>query len=328
MEIKVSVIMSVYNTKAEYLSAAIESILKQTLNEFEFIIINDASDSETVEVLNRYHDSRIVRINNDVNIGLTASLNEGLIVAKGKYIARMDADDISYQNRLMAQYNYMEKHPEVAVLGGWVKCENHICKYQGHASSEWRKVRMLIENVGICHPSAFIRTSFLREYHLMYNESIKKAQDYDLWTKCLEHGKMAVYPKVVLEYRIHQGQISVNSSDEQEKAKEQIRTRLLYQILDNVSNDELDQFLNLDTIFLSAEELENFFDRICEENKKKNRVNVWILKRELTFIWFKILIGKYKVHRKKEYWRSHWCFQCFSPLFMGYLLCNTIIRNM
>lgn len=327
MEIKVSVLMSVYNTKPEYLSIAIESILNQSLEEFEFIIVNDASDCDTVNILDSYCDSRIVRINNDKNIGLTASLNRGIEIAKGKYIARMDADDISFFNRLESQYLYMEKHSDVAVLGCWVKCGNHIYKYQGRASNEWRKVRMLFENVGICHPSAFIRTDFLKEHNLRYDEGIKKAQDYDLWTRCLEYGKMAVIPKTLFEYRVHQDQISVNYSNEQEKAKAQIRTKLINQISDSFSLEELKQFINMDTIFLSAKELEAFFDRICNENKKKKLVNERILRRELTLIWLKIIVGKYKVNSKKQYYQSHWLIRCFSPLFISYLLCQSIIRN-
>ena len=121
MDIKITVLMSVYNTKEDYLREAIESILNQTLREFEFIIINDASNEQTINILDQYNDDRIIRIDNEVNHGLTASLNKGLSVAKGEYIARMDADDISYPNRLELQYQYMQKHPNVAILGGWTK---------------------------------------------------------------------------------------------------------------------------------------------------------------------------------------------------------------
>ena len=129
-DIKISVVMSVYNTSETYLKEAIESILNQSLPDFEFIIINDASNRATSAILNQYTDERIVRIENQQNLGITASLNEGLEIARGRYIARMDADDVSFPERLSKQYQYMEKHPHIAVLGCWTTTNGKINKYQ------------------------------------------------------------------------------------------------------------------------------------------------------------------------------------------------------
>ena len=115
---KVTVLMSVYNGE-KHLREAIDSILNQTFGDFEFLIINDGSTDRTADILQSYQDSRIKIIHNEKNIGLTKSLNKGLKLAKGEYLARMDADDISYPNRLEVQYEYMEKNPNVGIVGSW-----------------------------------------------------------------------------------------------------------------------------------------------------------------------------------------------------------------
>ncbi len=327
MGIKITVLMSVYNTRGEYLRNAIKSILTQTFKDFEFIIINDASDENTTSVLDEYTDIRIVRIDNERNLGLTASLNKGLKKARGKYIARMDSDDISMPDRLRLQYRYMERHPGIAVLGSWARLDGKIMKYQGHASSSWRKVRMLIENVGIAHPTAFIRTDFLRQYNLVYDESIMKSQDYDLWTRCLAYGRIAVCPHVLLEYRVHDGQISAQNADDQIAAIRQIRTRLFRNLIVDHTLEELEQFLTLENITMDPYGLSEFFDKIIGANERKRYYDKRILQRELTFVWFKIILGVYESKNPGQYCKTRWFYKVLNPLFWFYLVRNAIVRN-
>lgn len=114
----VTVLMSVFNGE-KYLREAIDSILTQTFSDFEFLIINDASTDRSREIILSYLDPRIRLIDNEENIGLTRSLNKGIDLAKGKYIARMDADDVSMPERLEKQVRFMEENPDIAVLGSW-----------------------------------------------------------------------------------------------------------------------------------------------------------------------------------------------------------------
>jgi len=118
---KISVVMAVYNGE-KYLREAIDSILNQTFNDFEFIIINDGSTDDSAEIIKSYNDPRIILIQQE-NKGLAAALNEGIKIAKGKFIARMDADDISLKTRLEKQIQFMEAHPEYVAIGSW---SNHI----------------------------------------------------------------------------------------------------------------------------------------------------------------------------------------------------------
>ena len=116
---KVSVIMSVYNSD-KFLSESIESILNQTFRDFEFIIINDCSTDKSLDIIKKYskNDNRIVLIENENNIGLTKSLNKGVKIAKGNYIARIDADDTALNNRFEVQYNFLEKNKNIFLVGG------------------------------------------------------------------------------------------------------------------------------------------------------------------------------------------------------------------
>lgn len=323
----VSVLMCVYNTKEEYLRIAIESILNQTITDFEFIIVNDYSDEKTIDIIYQYKDDRIIHINNEINLGLTVSLNRGLEIAKGQYIARMDSDDISYPKRLEWQLSYMEKHNNVAVLGGWTSTNGKIAKYQGHASSEWRKTRMLIENVGIAHPTAFIRSDFLKANHLKYDVRIRKSQDYELWTRCLLYGKMAICPHIVLEYRVHADQISAKNFAQQVEAKKLIRIQLLKTMGVEFEKEELEQFLDMENIVMNPKDFSTVLDKLVLANKKKKLYSNSILKMELTLIWLKVITGKYNSIERKRYRCTHWFRYMFSPFFVLYLLWNTFERN-
>ncbi|NHJ46179.1 MAG: glycosyltransferase family 2 protein, partial [Asgard group archaeon] len=114
-KIKVTVLMSVFNGE-KYLREAIDSVLHQTFTDFEFLIINDGSTDNSVEIINSYDDERIHLVHNEQNIGLAASLNKGINLARGEYIARMDCDDINHQTRLEKQVKFMDKNPDIGLL--------------------------------------------------------------------------------------------------------------------------------------------------------------------------------------------------------------------
>jgi len=188
---KVSVVMSVYNGE-RYLREAIDSILNQTFKDFEFITINDGSTDRTSEILESYNDLRIVLIHQE-NIGLTKSLNKGIALAKGEYIARQDADDISMPERLEKQISFLEEHKSVALLGTTVKIidENgsliHIRKYPCDSSSIKKVIK---DDNYFCHGSVVFRKQFFSELG-GYREIFSSAQDYDLWLRFAENFEVA-----------------------------------------------------------------------------------------------------------------------------------------
>lgn len=156
-DIKATVLMSVYNTPKEQLKESIESILKQTYQEFEFLIINDGADKECTELIESYKDERIEVIQNEENIGLAKSLNKGLEIANGKYIIRMDADDISHPTRIEKQIKYADEHPEYSIIATRANIidENGL---QGSTNKYGEILKKdLIKNTPFIHPSMLIK---------------------------------------------------------------------------------------------------------------------------------------------------------------------------
>lgn len=170
---------------------AVDSILNQSLANFELIIIDDGSTDGSSEILQTYQDPRIRLVRNESNKGLARSLNKGIEMAKGKYVARMDADDIALPRRLEMQTEYMEKHPEVMVLGtAYEEFSSHgthtVTPYLDHLQMHAR----LLFNPPIAHPTAMIRGSLLQDESFRYDPQYLRAQDYDLWSRMFSSSRM------------------------------------------------------------------------------------------------------------------------------------------
>lgn len=225
-DILVTVLMSVYNEEKN-IDESIQSILAQTYTNFEFIIFDDASTDSTVEKILKYEDKRILLIQNETNYGLTKNLNRGLKIAKGKYILRMDGDDISLPNRFEKQVEFMENHPEIALSGCWIK------KF-GEFSDIWRTVTdsevlkiNLIFNSVMAHPTFIIRKEFIDNYGIRYDERIPYAQDYKFAYDVSLEGNIMNVPIVLLKYRTHKRQISSDKAELQIECANMTRKRIL-----------------------------------------------------------------------------------------------------
>lgn len=199
----ISVVMAVYNAD-KYLVVAIESILQQTLSDFEFIVIDDGSTDGSLSIINRYADiDNRIKIVSRENKGLPASLNEGIRLAKGKYIARMDADDISLLTRFEEQVLFLEKHQEVGVCGTWAEVFNDekiLGRIRHPAEHEALKVKLLF-SVCFVHPTVMIRKQLLDLHNVFYNEAYTNSQDYELWVRMSCYTKFYNIEKVLLRYR-------------------------------------------------------------------------------------------------------------------------------
>jgi len=207
---KVSVIMSVYNGE-RHLRESVDSILNQTFQDFEFIIINDGSKDQSKYILESYKDERIKLIHHK-NMGLTKSLNIGIANAKGKYIARQDADDISEPERLKTQFDFMEANPGVGLTGSRFKLINETGQLIGSSSLplEDKVIKdMLIEMNQFCHGSVMIRRDALDKIGL-YRDCFKYAQDYDLWLRISEKYKVMNLPELLVCYRMVDNSITSN----------------------------------------------------------------------------------------------------------------------
>ena len=214
MNPKISVVMSVYNGE-KHLRESIESILNQTFTDFEFIIVNDGSTDNSLEIIKSYDDERIKIINNEENIGLTKSLNKAIKQARGVYIARQDADDISLSNRLELQFKFLEKHPEVALLGTgiYVIDENgdEIEKRIMHPNPK----RSLLKGNRFIHGSVMFRKSVIDELGA-YNETLRYSQDYELWLRLSKEYDVRNLTVPLYKLRMHKSSILSRKVEEQQ----------------------------------------------------------------------------------------------------------------
>jgi glycosyltransferase involved in cell wall biosynthesis len=203
---RISVIMPVFNA-AVYLGEAINSILSQTLSDFEFIIIDDGSTDGSEEVIKGFHDPRIFYLKNEKNMGLVYSLNRGIDTARGEWIARMDGDDISLPDRFAEQMLYLALHPNVDALA----CRVQLIDEMGNESDNWRDdiaavtpeqiFEHLPVNNCIGHPTIMIRTDVLRTYRYLPEQA--QAEDYDLWLRLASTGKVIhKLDHILLKHRI------------------------------------------------------------------------------------------------------------------------------
>lgn len=224
---KISVLMPAYNSE-KYIAEAIESILNQTFGDFEFIIINDGSTDATPEIIRKYNDSRIRFIDNPNNQGLITVLNQGLELARGEYIARMDSDDISVPERLELQVDYMDKHPDVGVLGGWC------LKFTNDGKTQILK---MLENPGlldlfshgnlVSHPSVMMRAAVLKKYGLKYDINYPHAEDFALWVQFAIVSKIYALPRVLVKYRWHGENVCIKYHDQQLDSDRRIRKSIV-----------------------------------------------------------------------------------------------------
>lgn len=210
---RVSVLMPVFNV-APYLKEAMDSILSQTYEDFELIVLNDCSPDDSEAILDMYADPRIVRYHGETNVGLANVLNVGIRMAKGEYIARMDSDDISLPTRLEAQVSYLDSHPEVDLVSAGMRkfgasedilvhrTDLEEVKFEAmtfspilHASSMWRKARFMAEN-------------------LYYKQEMVPSEDYDLWTRALVKGLVLInIPDILYKYRSHESQVTFTNKN-------------------------------------------------------------------------------------------------------------------
>ncbi len=238
----ISVVMPVYNTAVPFLQESIDSILNQTLRDFEFIIIDDASTNDAKEYLDGLTDPRIRLIRNETNIGITKSLNIGFKAARGKYIARMDGDDVSFPERFEKQVTFMESHPDVIVCGTkTVDYGEPVPETAGTIEDrEYYRVRMLFRNPGPTHSTAFFDREKLIRYQLEYDERLIYAEDYGMWVSIIQYGDICVVPEVLLHYRKHSNQISKAHREMEIQCDKITQKKLLEQLLGSVTEEELE----------------------------------------------------------------------------------------
>ena len=236
--------MPVYNG-GFYLKLSIESILSQTFSNIEFIIINDASTDGSDDIVGSFNDPRIRLVSNFHKLGLPQSLNRGIGLAKGRYIARQDADDISLPERIAIQLDFMKKNPHIALLGTWGylidgkgKIKKRLTPPSDPTMLKWQ---MIFRNQFI-HSSIMGQTEVFKKLG-GYNINAV-SEDYDLWCRIMHHYEIAQLPEPLILYRKHQSSYSAENYKAQSESVDRNVCRNIRRILENTVSMENAHDLN------------------------------------------------------------------------------------
>ncbi len=251
MSHKVDVIMPCFNAE-RFLKESIESILNQTHDDFRFIIIDDGSTDGSLEIIRQYAhtDSRIDMYSNNGNKGARFTRNRGIDLSSAEYVALMDADDISVRNRLEIEVDYLDNHPDIAVVasdkqiidgnGNYIRVERMNCYTKEDVLCEFLFFNM------ISNPSAMYRNSIIKENNIKYEARL--IEDYHFWLKVIEKAPMVVIPEILLNYRINTGGLTdlglSSQREERNRILDNIRNEFLEYFNINLSHFEKDAILN------------------------------------------------------------------------------------
>ena len=210
MSPRVSILIPVYNA-APYVKGAVDSILNQSFRDFELIILDDASTDESAMFLDSFEDSRIVRYTSGKNVGLANILNVGIDMARGEYIARMDADDISLPTRLQTEVEYLDSHPKIDLVSCGMQQFGLADRTMSYKESFWLVCYNAFFFSPVLHASSIWRKARFEQHGLRYRQERVPSEDYDLWVRALCKGlKLINIPDVLYRYRIHGHQNTTN----------------------------------------------------------------------------------------------------------------------
>lgn len=301
----VSVIMPTYNTPEPFLRSAIKSILAQTYNAFELIIIDDGSVYDVFEITKSYNDERTKIYKNDKNRGLPYSLNRAIALSKGEYLARMDSDDVSLPNRLEEMVRFLEKNKDIDIAG---------CYYKEFGNT--RRISKLVTDNDLirptmlficpfCHPSIVFRKSSIEKFNIKYSNE-EKSEDYNLWVECSFNKEIifANLNRVLIKYRIHEQQITIKKKDEFKIHAVNIRKKIFDYLEINLNKKELDIYMRfcLANGIMTVSDfkvVDKIFQKIIIANKKIQLYKSQSLRQVLANKYRKEYIRRNYLYRQK-----------------------------
>lgn len=275
---KISVIMPAYNAE-KYIAEAIDSILGQTFSDFELIILNDFSADATEELILSYRDPRIVYLKNEQNLGVAATLNRGLALAKGAYIARMDADDIALPERFARQTELLDGTPDIAAVGCAIALfdETGVIDVRRFSTDPAQMNVDLFFSCGLAHPSVMMRKSVIDALG-GYDPAFEGLEDYELWCRVSKNHGVTTLPEVLFRYRVHGGQVTKNPSEKYLTRLRALKGRQLAELDLKPSDCYLD--LCQDQRPKTQEEILTaaaFFETVLEANRRACRYDPALL---------------------------------------------------
>lgn len=265
--------MPVYNCEL-YIKEAINSVLNQTFSDFELIIIDDCSTDNTVSVIDKFSDNRICLYKKEKNLGLIDSLNFGVSIAKGEYLARMDGDDICLPERFARQIDFLEKNPDIMLCGTAIKfigsASDILIFPENHAEIVINLFSFLPT---FAHPTVMGKKEIFEKNN--YHEDYEFAEDYELWTRLVQAGKVANLKEVLLEYRVHPAQVSVKNKTIQDinSFKSRLEILKLLKVDSKYSEEEIIKFLvnkDLPLTITDCVNINKFYNFVILQNNELN----------------------------------------------------------
>jgi len=219
----ISVLMPVHDGEP-FVREAIDSVLAQTFTDFELIVVDDASADGTAAVLRTFTDARVTVVRHDRQRGIAGSLNRGLDLAAGRFIARADADDVNAPHRFARQLAFLAAHPEVALCGTWIRMFSGGWRRDRRMETDPERMRcaLLMHNV-LSHPTAMWRRDVFERHGLRYDGSLRTAEDYDLWCRASHRVTLGNVAEILMGYRVHDAQIGRVARAERLAEGERIR---------------------------------------------------------------------------------------------------------
>ncbi len=309
MDPLLSVILPVYNCE-RFVEECIESILGQTFSDFELLIYNDGSTDNSLEKIGKFNDPRIILFNSETNKGYVCHLNNGIKEAKGKYLVRMDADDVCYSNRFLELVKFMEANPEIGVCGSYVKVFGNVKEYVWKLNADNNSIKASLPfRIPFIHPSVIIRKKVLNEQNIAYKQEFLPAEDYEIWCDLYSVTNFANSPKVLLKYRQHQGQISKEKKAIQQNKADDVRKKYFRNLFINDEDFTFYQSIVNEKIECTLDFMErtvSLFHKMKTVNDEVKLFDPLTFHNELCFQTFKVAthISSHKIKTIKTFKRS------------------------
>lgn len=293
---RVTVLMPVYNA-APFIRRAIESVLSQSFRDFEFLIIDDGSTDDSQSIVKSYSDSRIRLVQNEENMGVAKTLNRGLGLAAGEYIARMDGDDVCEPDRLELQVRFMEDRPGLALSGTFVRrfaeSGNYVLRFpQG---STCLRSYVLLGNP-LAHPTVIFRREVFVESGFRYDPECKAAQDYDLWSRCLRTIEADNLPAPLVHWRATERSVTSARFAESNRQALRIQQAELVRLGIAATEEQLafHRQVGNGSGFACLEGLERADHWLRQLIEKNREVHVYPdegLQQAAAFVWFRVCLN-------------------------------------
>lgn len=327
---QISVLMAVYNTEPAFLGEAVSSILKQTYKNIELVIINDGStDPSTLEKLYSFQDQRIRIIENERNMGLTESLIKGVRECRGRYIARLDADDVSAPERLEKQLAYLKKSGFHIIGSNYSRIPS--LRFHRLVTDQLLslKMRLIFGNAAIMHSTAFWEREYLSKKGVGYDSQFSRSQDYGLWCDCAANGIMiGTHPDQLVQWRESESQISKKYSSQQDACKKKIRKKYISENF-IISDAELHFFVNYmdDAVFRQNKKVIKKAQAVLRRFLAQNKDSGDFSSKEVYLYWMIQAVTRLKNEKKCDMIFCRFFLKVLSPVNLVYII-NTIRKEL